>query len=445
MKGMTLNWRNLLLTLVAAALLAIGLSSAQADPGAAEVPLNPEVSGDVEFWHFWGSPVRRTAIRRVVAICQEELPNIRVTEVFRPWGDIWTANIAAVAARAGMPDVIVSDRPQLPRDAVEGIYQDLNELAERDGITGERFWPFAWEQSLYEGEVYGVPHETDVRVLFYNRSLLREAGVEEPPTTWEELWEVADALDVQNADGSYERIAFHPLHGNVGPDLWVMTMGHEWVQDGRPVVDDPAVAETLEWIKSWIDRYGGWAELQRFLAQFGAPPNDAFMAGGVVMKVDVAGYHSIMTFYDPRITLADGTSERLEWSASLPPYAQEPATWSGGFAFSVPTGVTDVEAAWEFIKCATSTMGQASWARDTYAIPTDVGAANDPALMADPIWQFFIEAMDHSKLVPFVPEYPNWQEQLNQRYERIWTGELDVQQALQEAQAAIDQTIEENR
>ncbi|MEZ4679577.1 MAG: hypothetical protein R2932_35700 [Caldilineaceae bacterium] len=74
-------------------------------------------SGDVEIWHFWGSPARRTAIRRVVAICENQLPNIQITETFKPWGDIWTANIAAVAAGSGMPDIIVEDRPLLPQRA----------------------------------------------------------------------------------------------------------------------------------------------------------------------------------------------------------------------------------------------------------------------------------------------------------------------------------------
>src|SRR5918912_967309 len=60
--------------------------------------LNPNVSGTIEFWHFRGSPVRRNAIRRVIAICQQKLPNIKVNETFKPFGDIWTANIAAVGA-----------------------------------------------------------------------------------------------------------------------------------------------------------------------------------------------------------------------------------------------------------------------------------------------------------------------------------------------------------
>jgi len=31
-------------------------------------------------------------------------------------------------------------------------------------------------------------------------------------------------------------------------------------------------------MKQWVDRYSGWENVQEFLAQYGAPPNDAFMA-----------------------------------------------------------------------------------------------------------------------------------------------------------------------
>ena len=427
--------------------LVIGAAPAVQAQGPGEIPLDPEVSGEVEFWHFWGSPVRRNAIRRVVAQCEAELPNIGVTEVFKPWGDIWTANIAAVAARSGMPDVIVADRLQLPRDAAEGIYQSLDELAEADGIDGSAFWDFTWQQTLYQGETYGLPFETDVRVLFYNRTLLEDAGLagDAPPQTWDELWEAADALDRWHEDGTLERMAFFPLYGNVGPDVWAMTMGHDWVQDGRPVVDAPEVVEALEWIQRWIDRYSGWAETQRFLSQFGAAPNDAFMAGGAVMKVDIAGFNSILNFYRPRTELEDGSTVNMDWGVGLPPYAERPATWSGGFTLSIPTGAANVEAAWEFIKCAASRPGQVSWARDTYSIPSDIAAARDPVLMADPAWSFFIDAMEVGQDVTFVPEYPNWMEQLNQRYERVWRGELSPQEAVAEAQREIDRIFEQHR
>ncbi len=50
--------------------------------------LNTNVSGTIDFWHFWGSQSRRTAIRRVINMCQTKLPNIKVNETFKPFGDI---------------------------------------------------------------------------------------------------------------------------------------------------------------------------------------------------------------------------------------------------------------------------------------------------------------------------------------------------------------------
>ncbi|MFP4344895.1 MAG: ABC transporter substrate-binding protein [Anaerolineales bacterium] len=411
----------------------------------AAAPLNADVSGEVEFWHFWGSPVRRTAIRRAIAICTEKLPNITVEEVFKPWGDIWTANIAAVAAGSGMPDVIVEDRPKLQQRARDEVVENLQPYIDRDNLDPEQFWDFTWEETLYEENSYGVPFETDVRVLFWNKQLFEQAGLdpEQPPETWDDLLEYADALDVQNEDGSYERIAFFPLW-SVGPDLWALTNGHDMVQDGQPVVDDPQMVETLRWTKDWIDRYGGWQELQNYRARYSAPPNDLFMSGAVAMLVDISGYHSVLSFYRPSVELENGETPRMEWGIAPIPYREEHADWSGGFALSVPRGAENPDAAWELIKCLTGPEAQMSWTRDTSSIPTNEEAARHPVLMADPYWEAIIENMQWSQGSEYVSEYPNWGEQLWQRYEAIWTGEMKPAEAMEEAQEAINEVMAQN-
>jgi multiple sugar transport system substrate-binding protein len=409
------------------------------------VPLNAEVSGNVEFWHHWGSPVRRNAIRRVIAMCQQALPNITVEEVFKPFGEGWTANIAAVAAGSGMPDVIVSDRLQLARDAADGIYQSVQPYIDADGLDTSDFYPFTWEQTMYEGESFGLPHETDVRVLFYNRTLFQEAGLDpnDPPETWEELEAYADALDIIDEDGTIQRIGFYPLL-NVGLDVWPLTNGMTFVQDGQPNINTPEMAETVEWVRSWVERYGGWDKIAEFRATLGAPPNDAFMSGRVAMVSDVAGYLSQLNFYRPRVTLADGSAVNTDVGIAPLPYNTTPASWSGGFSLSIPTGAENPEAAWEFIKCATSPAGLTSWARDTYAIPSRMSAANDPVLLADANWQFIVDSMDLSTSSTFVAGYPNYFEQFNQRQEAIMRGDVPVADALAEAQAVIEQTIADN-
>ncbi len=412
-------------------------------PAPGDIQYNSEVSGDLELWHFWASPVRRNAVRRVIAMCQAELPNITVTDTVKPFGDIWTANIAAVAAGSGMPDIIVADRPTLPKDAADGIYMSLQEFADRDGVTRDQFYDWAWDQGVYEGEVYGIPHETDVTVLFYNKNLFAQAGLdpEQPPTTWAELEEYADALDVQNPDGTYSRIGFMPLW-NRGVDVWQYTNDADMIaEDGTPQINDPKVLEVVEWIKGWVDRYGGWQAVQNFNASFGAPPNDNFMSGGVAMRADIFGYNSQLEFYRPNVALDDGTNPRMDWGVALLPGNPDTGTWSGGFALSIPNGSPNAEAAWEFIKCATSAEGQASWARDTQAQPTNIEAAQDPVLNAHPLWPVVEEALATSTGGVYVSQYPNWPEQLNQRWDLVWSGQLTPQEALDEAQAAVEAQI----
>jgi multiple sugar transport system substrate-binding protein len=408
------------------------------------------VAGTIEMWHFWSSPLRRTAIRRVISICQAQLPNIKVNETPKPFGDIWTANIAAVAAGSGMPDVIVEDRPQLVQRAADQIDISLGDLAKRDGIDGSNLWPFTWNEATVDGVPYGIPFETDVRVLYWNKQAFKEVGLdpEKPPKTWDDLWAYADKLDKKNDDGTYARVAFNPDFGNAGWNLWARTNGAEYLQNGKLVVNDPKVVETMDWIKKWYDRYGGYDKVQAFRGTFGAPPNDAFMSGKVAMIVDINGYSSVLNFYNPRVTVpkADGTTEQqpLDVGVGDPPYSAsygKPASTSGGFALAIPRGSPNVDAAWEFIKCATGPAGAASWSRDTSAMSANTIAAKDPALMGDPRWQFFLKAMEYSHGADVVPKYANWTTAVDQRREAIFKGQTPAKQALDETQQAIDAQI----
>jgi multiple sugar transport system substrate-binding protein len=410
-----------------------------AEPGSGP-RLNKDVAGKITFWHFWGSPVRRTAIKRVVALCARELPNIEVEEVFKPFNEIWNSNIEAVKAGQGMPDVIVEDRPKLPQRAEENIDQSLQEWAKRDGVDGSAYWPFTWQQTLYNGQTYGIPYETEVRVLYWNKNAFREAGLdpEKPPKTWAELKEYADKLDMRAADGTLERMAFFPLW-SLSPEVWGYTNGTEWItKDGKPAIDDPKAVETVSWIKEWVDRYGGWEAIRKFNEQFTVPPNDKFMSGKVAMITDINGYSSQLNFFRPKVDGAD-----LEWGTSDIPYNENKSSWSGGMALSIPRGASNPEAAWEFIKCATSPEAQASWARDTYAVPANKEAANDEILLADPNWSLFVDAMGYTTGGNYLKEYPGWGEQLNPRLEQVWKGELTPEEALKQAQEAVEAKINE--
>lgn len=405
--------------------------------------LNPDVSGDITLWHFWGSPVRHNAMRRVIAMCAQKLPNIKVTDIVKPFGDIWTDNLAAAAGGNGIPDVIVSNRPALPREAADGVYLSLQAWADRDNVRREQFYNWAWDQGVYDNQIYGIPHETDVRVLFYNKNLFQQAGLDpnKPPATWAEIEQAASKLDRIGADGRIERMGFFPLW-NIGAEPWQYTNGADMIKpDGTPQINNPKMVETVAWLKKWVDRYGGWDKVAAFRNQF-ASPDDLFMSSSVAMYVDIFGYNSILQFNRPTVPLDNGQKPRMDWGIALMPYNTKPGTWSGGFSLSIPTGAKHPEAAWEFIKCATSSEGQVSWARDTEAQPTNLKAATDPSLLADPNWQIVDQALKTSTGGVYVDKYPNWTEQLTQRWEMVWRGDLTPQQMLDEAQKAVVEALQ---
>lgn len=435
--------------------LAAGAVGARLLPGRAfaqtgELPYtaNTSLSGEIEFWHFWGSQLRRTAIRRAIALFNEVYPDIKVTETQVPFSDIWTRNLAAVAAGEGMPDVIVEDRPRLKDRAANDIEMSLGDLAARDGVTGEQFWPFTWEEATTaEGVPYGLPFETDIRVLYYNKAAFIDAGLDpnKPPTNWDELATFSDALDIRDGD-ELTRVGFYPTLGNIGLADWGWNNGGEWQDaDFNPTFNAPENVAALEWMKTWADRYGH-DNLLALQSTFGSGTQDGFMSGKVAMIVDIQGYTAVLGYFGAQfVTEAD---ENVGYGvAAIPPApGHEPAALSGGFALSIPRGAENVEQAWEFVKFM-AFVGQQSWSRDTYAMPTiQEVATTDAVLLASPNWPLFVEAMAYGRAATYNPYYPAM---LPDLLPTATTAALDgsqtPQEALDEAQGKAEEEVERSR
>ena len=54
------------------------------------------------------------------------------------------------------------------------------------------------------GQLWGIPTELSIYALIYNKQLLEEAGYSEPPKTWAELREMAQAITRTNDQGNID-------------------------------------------------------------------------------------------------------------------------------------------------------------------------------------------------------------------------------------------------
>lgn len=179
---------------------------------------------------------------------EEAHPDIKVKVVYTT-GDLTAADNqfrAAGIAKNG-PDVatLYAGGPTLAfANLLQPLTNDIGDL--KDQLTG---WESVTEDFQPDGEILGVPYGAgSYFYVFYNRALLREAGVEEDPkpASWQEF----QALIKQLKDGGVDPIAIGDQEGYEG--AWVFsalaggqvgTEGFQAMRNHERDVDDPGVVE----------------------------------------------------------------------------------------------------------------------------------------------------------------------------------------------------------
>lgn len=80
----------------------------------------------------------------------------------------------------------------------QGVAADLTPFFKQHGLD-EVFNPNVLAITSRDGKIYGIPRFAYAMGLAYNIEMLREAGYDRPPTTWEELADMAVALTDRDA------------------------------------------------------------------------------------------------------------------------------------------------------------------------------------------------------------------------------------------------------
>ena len=256
------------------------------------------------------------------------------------------------------PDVVKFDRFAVAEWAARNAFEPLDKYIERDLATSapdalqpEEFYANVWNEAKYKGRIYAIPTDTDVRVLYYNKDLLRRAGLVDPatgeakpPRTWEEMREYARKLTTRDEFGRIQTVGFAPNYGNSWLYMFGWMAGATFMSaDGTKVLlNEPGVVRALSYMHDIYADAGGYANVMSFQAGFQGGFLDPFMRGQVAMKIDGSGWLATLSQYGR--TLDCGTAP-----APLPAdrvvAGAPPVTWSGGFSFAIPHNAHRKEAA----------------------------------------------------------------------------------------------------
>ena len=218
------------------------------------------------------------------------------------------------------------------------------------------------ELGTFNGEVYGLPYSISLPVGYYNMDALRKAGITELPTTWDEVIENCHKL----MEAGYKTPMWWgwSVTGNWFFQALMWSQGEPILKDGKVNFDGEAGLAALEQMKS-------------LFRECDMPNLSAGDAGVPFNSGEVAMY-----FWS---TSAVGAIERAKGDFELktgkyPGMGQPPMGLPAGgnsvMMVSTSEDPAEVEAAWKFVKFATSGVGASLVAETTGYIPPNK-AAND--------------------------------------------------------------------
>jgi len=274
-----------------------------------------------------------------------------------------TNTILREAVAGDLPDVTFQG---LNRQAIlveKGIAKSFEPfIAKEADFAKDGYHQAMLDLGTFNGEVYGLPYSVSLPVGYYNMDNLKASGINELPTTWDE---VIAACKTLMADGHKTPMWWGwSVTGNWFFQALMWSQGEPILKDGKVNFDGDAGLAALE-------------QMKKLFRECDMPNLSAGDAGVPFNSGEVSMY-----FWS---TSAVGAKERAKGDFELktgkyPGMGQPPISLPAGgnsvMMVSTSEDAAEVDAAWKFVKFATSGIGAALVAETTGYIPPNK-AAND--------------------------------------------------------------------
>lgn len=260
--------RSLTLLKSAVVSIAIGLSSAQAET-------------TLEFIQWWEPELPSGSFRQIMDDFEAKNPGIKVNLVSGPYSA--TRDQIVVGAASGtLSDVVGLDGAWVNDLAKQGAIAAMDDL-----MAGSNFDKSEVAAIIsLDGNSYMFPVASFVYPVFVNLDLLKEAGIDQMPSSRSEFVDAARKLtDADNNQYGWVLPLSLQAPNGIQNDVmsWVWASGKSMMKDGKPDLTNGDVVGTLEYIQSMYDEGlispGSFAKKEQDKVE-------EFVNGRVAMMVD---------------------------------------------------------------------------------------------------------------------------------------------------------------
>jgi multiple sugar transport system substrate-binding protein len=411
---------------------AAGLGAAAASSVFAVPNVVSQEKTPVVFWTTFSADGLAN-VTAIVDAFNAQSADVAVEIVQLPPAEVSDSSRLLTAVRGGEgPDVYHLDRFIVAERAANGALQDLTPLCEANGVDPSLSdWvSFAAAEALYNGAPYALPFDTDLRGVYYNRTLAEAHGVDvsamDPangPITWDAFNELAAQFDVTDANGNFTQMGFVPQFAQSSPYTYGFSFGGTFMdwENCQVTPDNEGVIAGGQYVYDY-NAAKGPDKVQAFIQAAtvtGAPPTEspfnqgrlAFLLSGDWEIQSIPKYNPDMDFGITYIP--------------VPQEGAEPATWAGGWSTVIPQGAKQPEAAFKFMQFICGAEGQKMYTISSAHTPTLRSAFSDPSIFSEK-HRFFIEnLLNVTQTRPPLPVGAKYWDELEAAQDKISLNQED--------------------
>jgi multiple sugar transport system substrate-binding protein len=262
-----------------------------------------------------------------------------------PFENLMDREMTLVGAQSSEVDVFGTHYAQIGRfgDAMVS----LNDRVAKDKITADQYVKGSFDAFTVNGNLLALPFSFDMRALFYRTDLFQTGGVQNPPTTFDEVVQVAQKLNNPPDVYGYMIVGKEdPALREFSDLLW--GYGGDFLEKGlepsAPAWNQDAGVQALQW---WYDLVYTTKVSPPGVPSYGWEENTALFAAGQAAMVKDWGPGG---FKDPKNSkVIDQFSV-----APLPAGPKSPRTTGVCHGRGINKYSKNQDAAWEFVKWVTA-------------------------------------------------------------------------------------------
>lgn len=397
---------------------------------------------------YYSSDSSDAKMKELIEQFEKQHPNITVKTQSAPYGQFYQKLDTQIAAGQA-PDVWLSDGVYVMKYAQRGAAKDLTDWIARD-LKADEYYGLDFNKDA-DGRFWGVPQGIQVGVLFYNKELFDKAGVAYPSDewTWEDLKSSAAKLTVDAGGKTAEDSGFDAASVNqFGLTFFSITEGWFSVMKSygggtldekaeNSIINSPENKQAFEWMVDGMQRgiITDPVDLKSFQSNTAVfPSGSAAMRIGIYARVQAANEAGLN--YDVALLPKGPDGKRVS------------PVIANSWVVNQKSSDEKAEAAWEWIKYwATEDDVQKQWTELGEAVPVKKSVAESEVFLKageQPAnRQAFLDSLEFAQTLDNNAVWEEWVGKFNEHAERGFLGDATIDQALSEADAAVQAVLDD--